>query len=51
MKLNLTGELSEWFNEHAWKACVRENVPRVRIPHSPQIKMCMQLNIAAHFSF
>jgi hypothetical protein len=22
--------------EHAWKACVLERVPRVRIPHSPQ---------------
>jgi hypothetical protein len=22
--------------EHAWKACVSERVPRVRIPHSPQ---------------
>ena len=29
------GELSEWLKEHAWKACVRETVPRVRIPHSP----------------
>src|SRR6185436_14379587 len=29
------GEMSEWFKEHAWKACVRETVPRVRIPFSP----------------
>ena len=32
----MTGELSEWFMEHAWKACVSERVPWVRIPHSPQ---------------
>ena len=29
------GEVSEWFKEHAWKACVRLRVPRVRIPPSP----------------
>ena len=29
------GEVSEWLKEHAWKACVRETVPRVRIPPSP----------------
>lgn len=29
------GEMSEWLKEHAWKACVRETVPRVRIPLSP----------------
>ena len=27
--------MSEWLKEHAWKACVRETVPRVRIPPSP----------------
>jgi putative endonuclease len=27
--------MSEWSIEHAWKACVRETVPRVRIPFSP----------------
>ena len=27
--------MSEWLKEHAWKACVREIVPRVRIPPSP----------------
>ena len=27
--------MSEWLKEHAWKACVRETVPRVRIPFSP----------------
>ncbi len=29
------GEMPEWSNGHAWKACVRETVPRVRIPVSP----------------
>ena len=29
------GEVSEWLKEHAWKACVRLRVPRVRIPPSP----------------
>lgn len=29
------GDLSEWLKEHAWKACKRETVSRVRIPQSP----------------
>ena len=29
--------MSEWLKEHAWKACVRETVPRVRIPLSPPL--------------
>ena len=29
------GEVSERLKEHAWKACVRETVPGVRIPPSP----------------
>ena len=29
------GEMAEWLKAHAWKACVRESVPRVRIPVSP----------------
>jgi hypothetical protein len=33
--LILNGEMSEWSIEHAWKACVRVTVPRVRIPFSP----------------
>lgn len=32
------GELSEWLKEHAWKACIREIVSRVRISHSPPVK-------------
>ena len=27
--------MSEWFKEHAWKVCVGESLPRVRIPLSP----------------
>src|SRR5437870_2921574 len=30
--------MSEWFKEHAWKACVGETLPRVRIPLSPPIR-------------
>jgi hypothetical protein len=33
--LILNGEMSEWLKEHAWKACVGETLPRVRIPLSP----------------
>jgi len=33
----LAGEMSEWLKEHAWKACVGETLPRVRIPLSPPI--------------
>ena len=29
------GEVSEWPKVHPWKGCVRESVPRVRIPPSP----------------
>src|SRR5436189_4932101 len=32
--LILNGEMSEWSIEHAWKACVGETLPRVRIPLS-----------------
>ena len=31
----LPGQVSEWSNEHAWKACVLVTVPRVRIPPCP----------------
>ena len=27
--------MAEWLKAHAWKACVRESVPWVRIPLSP----------------
>ena len=29
------GQVAEWFKAHAWNACVRESVPRVRIPPCP----------------
>ncbi len=29
------GEVAEWFKAHAWNACIRETVSRVRIPLSP----------------
>src|ERR1700733_14545217 len=31
----VAGEMAERLKAHAWKACVRESVPRVRIPVSP----------------
>ena len=30
-----TGEVAEWLKAHAWNACRRETVSRVRIPPSP----------------
>ena len=34
---NNNGEVSEWLKEHAWKACIRLRVSRVRIPLSPPL--------------
>jgi hypothetical protein len=31
------GEVAEWLKAHAWKACLRETVTRVRIPLSPPL--------------
>jgi hypothetical protein len=31
--------MSEWLKEHAWKACVGETLPWVRIPLSPPISL------------
>ena len=31
------GEMSEWSKEHAWRACRRVSVSRVRIPVSPPV--------------
>ena len=42
-----SGEMAEWLKAHAWKACVRETVPWVRIPLSPPeraknpVKLCV----------
>jgi hypothetical protein len=35
LKPVFTGEVSERFKEHAWKACVGEILPWVQIPPSP----------------
>src|SRR5258708_39394334 len=35
----LHGEMSEWLKEHAWKACVGETLPWVRIPLSPPVPL------------
>src|SRR5205807_2789385 len=33
--------MAEWLKAHAWKACVRETVPWVRIPLSPPfVRFC-----------
>jgi hypothetical protein len=37
-KMEPLGEVSERLKEHAWKACVLETVPWVRIPPSPDGK-------------
>ena len=42
-----TGEMTERLKVHAWKACVRETVPRVRIPLSPPFQNVRR--IAAFF--
>ena len=33
------GEVAEWLKAHAWKACIRAIVSRVRIPFSPPTAM------------
>ena len=33
----MSGEVAEWLKAHAWKACKRETVSRVRIPLSPPL--------------
>src|ERR687889_241443 len=38
-----SGEMAEWLKAHAWKACVRETVPWVRIPLSPPALLCRHL--------
>ncbi len=37
-KVQISGEVSEWPKEHAWKVCIRLFVSRVRIPPSPPYK-------------
>ena len=36
------GEMAEWLKAHAWKACVPERVPWVRIPLSPPPSLPLQ---------
>ena len=33
--MKFKGEVAEWLKAHAWKACKRATVSRVRIPFSP----------------
>ena len=40
-KVNLKGEVAEWFKAHAWKACIEETLSWVRIPFSPPLKKAM----------
>ena len=35
---NSTGEMSEWFKEHAWKVCIRQNCIRGSNPRLSAIK-------------
>ena len=45
------GEVSEWLKEHAWKACVGETQPWVRIPPSPPVfPFCFDLVNGRPFS-
>ncbi len=39
------GEVAEWLKAHAWNACIRETVSRVRIPLSPPLICSMALKI------
>ena len=45
--LILNGEMSEWLKEHAWKACVGETLPWVRIPLSPPALNALSINHCA----
>lgn len=45
--LRACGEVAEWSIAHAWKACLRETVTRVRIPLSPPNSRQQTLTIAA----
>src|SRR5262249_34647025 len=44
-----SGEMAEWLKAHAWKACVRETVPWVRIPLSPPRSSTISLKIFVFF--
>ena len=38
--------MREWLNRHAWKACVAERLPRVRIPPLPHAYRPIKKEIA-----
>ncbi len=40
----LFGKVQEWFNWHAWKACVLARVPWVRIPPFPLIFFTLRIS-------
>jgi hypothetical protein len=44
-----SGEMAEWLKAHAWKACVRETVPWVRIPLSPPVHTAIALKLLDDF--
>ncbi len=44
--MRLLGEMTEWLKVHAWKACVHENVPGVRIPFSPPARSYSFVKVA-----
>src|SRR5205085_2263772 len=37
--------MSEWLKEHAWKACVGETLPWVRIPLSPLFRLFTSVDV------
>jgi hypothetical protein len=43
--------VDEWFKSHAWKACLGENLTRVRIPPSPPALREKRHDYMAFFSF
>src|SRR6185369_15600871 len=49
-----SGGVAEWFKAHAWKACIRETVSRVRIPPPPPFvlpnsRLIKHLEFSGHF--
>jgi hypothetical protein len=44
------GEVLEWSNRHAWRACVAARLPWVRIPPSPPVKVIIDKLLVFWFS-
>jgi hypothetical protein len=42
--------MSEWLKEHAWKACVGETLPWVRIPLSPPTSSTKHIGYVRDFT-